>query len=157
MRYPFLKLLALPFALALASCFGLALQALGETPPGDKLLFLGFHMGSPGAATPLITKNGHGATIPGVVAGDRVTKFRVTVKLAADSVLDVTATDGTTTVTMQLNGGTAIPGGKAYALYLPVSNAKPFVDANPSPTALVWNLQLESNVAVDYLMLDEAN
>ena len=149
-----LALLA-PALLLLAMVASLAHGQAG--PECRTIRFLGYHMAAPGSATNIISKDATGATINGLVARDNVAKFAVTVQVATSSVVDVVATDGTTSTTMHLNSGTALSAGCLYEFDVPATNFKPFQDQNPSPSALKWNVQVETDGVIDLLEVIEVN
>lgn len=141
--------------LAVALVGLLAAHVFGQAGPESiKLRFLGFNIAAPGTATNIITTDAVGNTIPGIVARD-VGKLRIQIQVATTTVVDLSATDGTTTKLMHLNGGTAVPAGCLYEFEWLTTNARPFQDQNPKP--ITWNVQVETNSAIDELHIDEVN
>lgn len=114
-----------------------------------------FHRAAPGANTAIITKAPNGSTITGLTPQSGVGAFRVTIQLATGSVLDATVSDGTTTTTSHLNGGTALTAGCLYTFCFGVCDRVPTLDQNAAPLPLVWNFQIETNGVIDLLQVDE--
>lgn len=115
-----------------------------------------FNGTSPGNATNIITKDTVGASISGgIVAIVPAAAWRVTVCLATGSVFNAVATDGKTSITMSLNGGTALTAGAMYTFVFGASKMAPTQSASLNPAALTWNFQVATTGTINLLQVDE--
>lgn len=133
-------------------------NAQGASGPGIRLRAFLFNAAAPGTSTAIITKDPLGKTITtGLAPGEGVGAFRITIQVATTTVVDLTATDGTTQKVIHLNGGTALTAGCLYTFAWGACNRIPQQDQNATPAVLLWNVQVETNSAIDLLELDEVS
>jgi hypothetical protein len=110
-------------------------------------------LSAPGSATNIFAVAGGTSVAPQASIqpqlGVDASVFRITVALGGGSVFNMTITDGTTTKTEALNGGTALAASSLYTFSVGVRKL------SPAGNKLSYNFQVATNVAVDYLLVEE--
>lgn len=103
-----------------------------------------FNRAAPGAATNILTTS---------ITPLEGCAIRVTVCLATGSVFNVVCSNGTTTFTMSLNGGSALTADTLYAFTFA---SHPTETNSGSAVTLTYNFRVATNGIINYMVVEEA-
>lgn len=120
----------------------MATTALKQTSNDQQVirLYRAYNQGAPGANTAIVSG--------GFTVSDKCAKIRVTVALTTESVLNLTATDGSTAHKWGLNASTALTAGNIFTFEHAV------IDSDGTNT-ITYNLEVETDGVVEMLVVDE--
>jgi|6_EtaG_2_1085325.scaffolds.fasta_scaffold04341_6 hypothetical protein len=107
-----------------------------------RFVYAGYSLSAPGASTDIFTKKAPGAA---------ARAWRITIALTVSSVLNMTATDGSTAHAWGLNASLPLEAADLYVFEVPVKGTMD----DSSNASVTYSLQVETDGVIEVLLIEE--